>query len=278
MAGFLIEPPPPYGTLLPELPDIGRVVAANPGRMTYHGTNTWLVEDGDGVTVIDPGPEDATHIEAVLAAARGRIRAILLTHTHRDHVGGLAALRAATGAPVGAFAPSALVGLMPDVPLADAHRFGRFTALHTPGHAADHLCFATSLSDGRNVLFSGDHVMSWSSSVISPPGGDMADYMRSLSRLAARDDAILLSGHGPLLPEPRALVRALIQHRAMREMAIAEALGPAPRALAEIRAGAYPNLDPALAAAAERTTLAHLEKLAREGRAVRDGDRWRQPD
>ncbi len=278
MAGFLTEPTPPYGALLPELPGVGRVVAANPGRMTYHGTNTWLIEGPDGVTVIDPGPEDAAHTEAVLAAAQGRVWAILLTHTHRDHVGGLAALRAATGAPLAGFAPSALASLVPDFPLADADRFGRFTALHTPGHAADHLCFATALPDGRKVLFSGDHVMSWSSSVVSPPGGDMADYMRSLSRLAARDDDIYLSGHGPLLPEPQALVRALIQQRAMREMAIAEALGPTPLAAAEIRARAYPNLDPALAVAAERTTLAHLEKLARDGRAVRDGERWRRPD
>jgi len=277
MGGFLTEPPPPYGALLGELPGIGRVVAANPGPMTYHGTNSWLVDDGDGVTVIDPGPEDAAHAGALLAAG-GRVRAILLTHTHRDHVGGVAALREATGARVGAFAPSALAGFMPDVVLAEGDRFGRFAVLHTPGHASDHLCFVTALPDGRGVLFSGDHVMSWSSSVVSPPGGDMADYMRSLARLATRDEAVYLPGHGPPLPEPQGLVRALMQQRAMREMAIAEALPADSASVADIRALVYSRIDPTLWAAAERTTLAHLEKLARERRAIRVGAGWRRPE
>src|SRR5262249_28918630 len=154
---FLTEPEPPRGTALPIAPGIARIVAPNPGPMTYHGTNTYLIEGADGTTVMDPGPDDAGHVNAILGATRGRVGAILLSHTHRDHAGAVRALRAASGAQVQAFHSGADPSFAPDIPLADGDAACGWTVLHTPGHAADHLCFAR---DG--VLFSADHVMSWS--------------------------------------------------------------------------------------------------------------------
>lgn len=268
---FLVEPEPPRGVALPVLPGIVRVVAPNPGPMTYHGTNTYLIETPDGCVVLDPGPDDAGHVRAILAAASGPIAHILLSHTHRDHRGAVAALREATGAPVHAFPRSAAPCFTPDLRLKDGDQVAGLTALHTPGHASDHLCFAAA----NGVLFSADHVMSWSSSVVSPPDGDMAAYFASLRRLLARDDRIYLPGHGPPLPEPRDLVAELLRHRQAREAAIAAALGPQPVGIAQLVAAVYGEPDPALLGAAERTVIAHLLKLAREGRAARAGDGWR---
>ncbi|HEX4260189.1 MAG TPA: MBL fold metallo-hydrolase [Acetobacteraceae bacterium] len=268
---FLTEPEPPRGAALPVAPGVRRVVAPNPGVMTYHGTNTYLVGTPEGLVVLDPGPDDAAHVRAVLDAAGAPVARILLSHTHRDHLGAVAALRAATGAPVAAFATSAAAGFTPDVPLHDGDRIAGLTALHTPGHASDHLCFAGP--DG--ILFSADHVMSWSSTVVSPPDGDMAAYFASLRRLLERDDLLFLPGHGPPLPEPRALVAELLHHRQAREAAIAAALGPSPVAPAAIVAGIYSQVHPTLLRAAERNVIAHLQKLAQEGRAVHEGEGWR---
>jgi glyoxylase-like metal-dependent hydrolase (beta-lactamase superfamily II) len=148
---------------------------------------------------------------------------------------------------------------------------GGLTALHTPGHASDHLCFAWH--DG--ALFSGDHVMSWNTSIVSPPDGDMASYMDGLRLLLARDDRVFYGGHGPVLPEPQALVRAMLVHRVGREAAVLGALGAEPRAPMAIMNALYTELDSGLKKAAERTVLAHLLKLEAEGRAVRDGEGWR---
>lgn len=193
---FLVEPEPPRGVALPVMPGIARVVAPNPGVMTYHGTNTYLIDTPDGCVVLDPGPNDAGHVRAILAAASGPIAHILLSHTHRDHLGAVAALRQVTGAPVHAYGRNGAPGFAPDLPLNDGDVVAGLTALRTPGHASDHLCFAAA--DG--TLFSADHVMSWSSSVISPLDGDMAAYFASLRRLLARDDRLYLPGHGPPLP------------------------------------------------------------------------------
>ena len=269
MTAFLTEPAPPYGEAVPVAPGVRRVVAPNPGPMTYHGTNTYLIDGAEGTTVLDPGPEDAGHTASVLRAAN-RVARILLTHTHPDHVGGLPALRAATGAPVAAWhAPAAALDL--DVLLHDGTVVAGLSALHTPGHAADHLCFARP--DG--VLFSGDHVMSWSSTVVIPPNGTMADYMRSLDRLLARPaDTLFLPGHGPPLPDPLPFVRALREHRLGREASILAALEAGPATTAAITARVY-DVAPPLLRAAERNVLAHLVKLEGDGRAARDGDGWR---
>jgi len=195
---YLREPEPERGIRQAVLPGIDRIVAPNPSAHTYHGTNSFLIARPEGIVVLDPGPNDATHVAALLRETGGRVALILLTHTHPDHVGAVPALAAATGAPVAAYLPSALPGFNPDIALADGSEIAGMIAVHTPGHAADHLCFARP--DG--TLFSGDHVMAWSSSTVSPPGGDMAAYIASLDRLLARPDRLYVPAHGPLLPEP----------------------------------------------------------------------------
>ena len=267
---FLTEPEPPRGVPLPVAPGIRRVVAANPGPMTYHGTNTYLIDAPDGTAVLDPGPDDPAHVAAVLAAAGGAVARILLTHTHIDHIGALPALRAATGAPVGAWHEPAVAEVVPDVAFRDGDAVHSWQAVWTPGHAADHLCFA-----GPNgVLFSGDHVMGWSSSVVSPPGGDMAAYFASLRRLLARDDAVFLPGHGPPIPHPRAFMRDLLAHREAREAALLLALGPAPQDTRALTDVLYADVDERLRLAAERNVLAHLLKLRGEARARDVGEGW----
>jgi glyoxylase-like metal-dependent hydrolase (beta-lactamase superfamily II) len=263
--GFLQETVPPRGVKLPVLPGISRIVADNPGVMTYHGTNTYLVAGDDGLTVIDPGPDSAAHVADILAAAGGaKVARIVLTHTHSDHCGAVPALAAATGAPVYGHGGK----LAPDVRLADGAAFAGFTALHTPGHAADHLCYEYRLADGRKILFSGDHVMSWSSSIVNPPEGDMRDYYHALERLLARDDEIYLGGHGPLLAQPRALVVEMLAHRRFRERTILEALGEQSWAVAHLAAKLYNKADAYLKLAAQRNVLAHMLKLKDEGVVV----------
>ncbi len=271
---FLTEPAPIYGAAEPIAPGIRRIVAPNPGRMTYHGTNSWLVDTDDGLSIIDPGPDSAPHVAALVAATGGAITRILLTHTHPDHVGAAAALQAATSAPILSFGHPWHQDFTPDIAVADGDDIGGLTALHTPGHASDHLCFIWR--DG--VLFSGDHVMSWNTSIVSPPDGDMDAYMRGLRALLARDDTLYLGGHGPPLPNPQSLVRAMLGHRMGRESAIRAALTDTPRAPAEIVDALYTGLDTGLKRAAERTVLAHLLKLGAENRAQETQGLWRLPD
>ena len=266
---FLTEPEPPRGVAQVVQPGIRRVVAANTGPMTYWGTNTYLLDGPDGVTVLDPGPDDPAHVAAVLATA-GRIARIVLSHTHHDHLGATAALRAATGAPVHAWHDPADPSLVPDVPLHDGDGVGGWTAVHTPGHASDHLCFAGP--DG--VLLSADHVMSWSSSVVSPPGGSMTAYFASLRRLLARGEAVYLPGHGPTHRDALPFVQNLLDHRLAREAAILDALGPTPRSSRAITEVLYANVDPRLRRAAERNVIAHLAKLVEDGLVQQDGDGW----
>jgi glyoxylase-like metal-dependent hydrolase (beta-lactamase superfamily II) len=250
-------------------PGVRRIVARNPSPMTYHGTNTYIVDRGGERIVIDPGPDDDAHVRAVLASLAGRLDRILLTHTHQDHVGAVPALMAATGAPVHAFRISARPGFTPDVALDDGETVASLTAIHTPGHAADHLCFA---ADG--LLFSGDHVMGWSSTVVRPPRGDMAHYYGSLRRLLERDDAIYLAGHGPALPSPQAYVFELLRHREEREAQILAAVSIEPQTAPALMDRLYKKTDPMLRAAAECNVNAHLLKLELEGRVRRAGDVW----
>ena len=267
---FLTEPPPARRTLLSAAPGVHRIVADNPGRMTYHGTNTYLIEGVDGVIVLDPGPDDATHVADILRLSPGPIVRILVSHTHRDHVGGLAALQSATRALTYGWHRSADVGFVPDVALVDGDEAAGMRVLHTPGHAPDHVCFARD--DG--VLFSADHVMAWSSSVVSPPQGNMANYFASLHRLLARADSLYLPGHGPPLPEPQRYVRDLLAHRQARELAISAAIASEPRRAAELVDALYPGIDAALRMAAERSIFAHLQKLQGEQRATLHEDLW----
>ena len=263
---FLSEPAPEYGTVVNVVPGVRRIVAPNPGPMTYHGTNTWLVEGDDGVTVIDPGPDDEAHVAAVAAA--GPVARILLTHTHPDHVGAAPALAAATGAPILGWGQPWLKSFAPDQDVADGDVVGGLTALHTPGHASDHLCFVWR--DG--VVFTGDHVMSWNTSIVSPPDGDMAAYMAGLRMMLGRGDRLYLGGHGPPLAEPQALVRAMLGHRQAREAAVLGTLGGAAMTTAAIVELLYGGLDARLKKAAERTVLAHVLKLVMEGKALMRDD------
>ena len=267
---FLTEPEPARGAAHPVAPGIRRVVAPNPGPMTYWGTNTYLIDAEGGVLVLDPGPDDAGHVDAVLAAAGAPVAAILLSHTHHDHLGATAEMRRRTGAPVHAWHDPAAPGFQPDSPLNDGDRVGAWQAIHTPGHAPDHLCFAGP----GGVLFSADHVMSWSSSVVAAPGGSMAAYVAGLRRLLARDDRLYLPGHGPPLPSPRPFVAGLLAHRETREAEILSALTSQPRTAADLTAAIYASVDPALRRAAERNVAAHLLKLRDEAKARDAEDGW----
>ena len=266
---FLTEPEPARGVPVVLAPGIRRVVAPNPGPMTYWGTNTYILDGPDGSTILDPGPDDPAHVAAVLAAA-GQVARIVLSHTHHDHLGATAALRAATSAPVHAWPEPEDPALVPDVALHDGDVVAGWTALHTPGHAPDHLCFARA--DG--VLLSADHVMSWSTSVIAAPGGDMGEYFASLRRLLGRPETLYLPGHGPPHPDPQPFVQALLDHRLKREAAILGALGASPLGSRAITEVLYKDVDPRLRRAAERNVLAHLAKLAREGQARATGGGW----
>jgi len=267
---FLTEPVPPRGQVLPVLPGITRLVAANPGPMTYNGTNTYLIAGDDGFSVLDPGPDQAEHVAYIMAATGGRVARIILSHTHADHLGAVAALKAASGAKVWSFSRSQDPSHTPDMPMNDGDVVAGWTAIHTPGHASDHLCFAR---DG--VVFTADHIMSWSTSIVSPPHGNMADYFASLRRLLARPDTMYLPGHGPPIADPHPFARALLVHRAQREAAIAGALASGPKTPMGLVEALYTTITPNLRPAAQRNVIAHLEKLRDEGRAVAEGEMWR---
>lgn len=274
---FLTEPEPERGAVLPVMPGISRIVAPNPGPMTYYGTNTYLIDTTEGMVVLDPGPEGhPEHVQAIVRATGKNVALILVSHTHHDHIGAVPELQDATGAPVASFRISGEETFEGDVKLADGDTVADMLALHTPGHALDHLCYALQAKDGTGVLFSADHVMSWSTSVVSPPGGNMADYFNSLRLLLDRTDDVFLPGHGPMLAEPRELVREMLTHRMAREEAIAAKLDRDGAANTfTLMDTIYSQVHPRLRRAAERNVLAHLLKLESEGRVIRDGELWR---
>ena len=273
----------PYAKLEPVAPGIARVLAYNPSAFTYYGTQTYLLGT-DALAVIDPGPDLPEHVDALLAAIGGRpLSAILVTHTHRDHSPAARPLAAATGAPVIGCAPLMMEGTgleagfdatyAPDRILVDGESVvvdgDPLTAVATPGHTSNHLCFAW-----RDALFTGDHVMGWSTTVVVPPDGDMAQYIASLTKLRARDDAIYYPAHGPAVTNPQQYVRHLIGHRMQREKQILRLVGEGPRAIPDIVAEAYPSLDPRLIMAAGASVLAHLLDLEARGLVERDGEVW----
>lgn len=268
---YLTEPVPPYGTPTRVAEGIRRIVAPNPGLMTYHGTNTYLVETADGTFVIDPGPDDPAHLRAVAQAIGGPLAGILMTHGHADHCGGLASFRRLADAPVWAFHRQLAGAPAADFGLGDGDSIAGLGVVHTPGHASDHICFAHP----SGILFSGDHVMSWSSSIVSPPDGDMAAYCASLRKCLSRADHAYLPGHGPILPHPHAYVKDLLHHREEREKAILRLLGKQPMPPDEIARLLYVNRDARLIPAAQRNVMAHLQKLEQEGHVSRTRDLWR---
>lgn len=269
-------------------PDVVRIVANNPGPFTFKGTNTYLV-GRDSLAVIDPGPDDPAHLAAILAAAGSRpISHILVTHTHRDHVDGFAMLKAATGAlTVGhggvhpsrgslASSPSGTefvdLEFTPDI-VADTGTTidgdgWVLTAVHTPGHAPDHLCFALG---GSPILFSGDHVMAWNTSVVAPPEGRMADYLASLQALLKRDETRYLPGHGGRIEDGQRMTKAYLLHRRWREQAILGAIRNGIETVPGIVAVVYQGLDPKLDKAASLSVLGHVEHLIERGLVACDG-------
>ena len=271
---------PRYGEAVPVAPGVRRITARNPGIFTFMGTNTYLVGARE-LAVIDPGPDDAAHVAAILAAADGTpIGSIVLTHGHADHSGGAAALKAATGAPVfsslarthrgnSGDPETTLPGLVSDREISDGMEISgpdwRLVAVATPGHASDH--YALGLR-GTDILFTGDHVMGWSTSIVAPPDGSMRDYMASLEALLRRKERRYLPGHGGAIADGPAFARGLAAHRREREDAIIERLRAGDRRIGDIVANVYRDTDPRLHSAAALSVLAHLEALVGDGRVV----------
>ncbi|MEM7170472.1 MAG: MBL fold metallo-hydrolase [Pseudomonadota bacterium] len=263
-----------YG--LPQVlsPLIRRVMAQNPGPFTFHGTGTYIVGRGT-VAIIDPGPLIEDHVKALLSAIAGeRLSHILITHTHRDHSPAAAPLHQATGAPVFAFCSQEEGWLTGDVEAGvdldfkadhtvrsgDIFEGPGWTleAIHTPGHMSNHLCFAL---EEEQTLFSGDHVMGWSTTVIVPPDGNMSDYMTSLRTLMDRPEQVYRPTHGPAIEDPKAFVAALLAHREARNRQILGILAKGSAGTGAIVSQAYEGLSEALVPAARQTVLAHLIHL-----------------
>jgi glyoxylase-like metal-dependent hydrolase (beta-lactamase superfamily II) len=277
-----------YGEPSPMGPGIVRIVAPNPSPLTFKGTNTYLV-GSTALAVIDPGPNDPVHRNAILKAAGGRpITHIVSTHAHRDHVDGLAELKAATGALVAAFprdpeagrialkdSPSGKLFIdydfQPEVPLRGGDTLEgadwALTAIHTPGHAPDHLCLAL---EGRPVVFSGDHVMAWNTTVVAPPEGRMADYVASLEILLDRQDSAFLPGHGGRIEDPQRTVKAYLLHRRWREKSVLDALTAGFTTIRRIVPEIYQGLAPQMLPAAILSVQAHVEYLIEKGLVASD--------
>ena len=277
----------PTGRIEQLSPLVRRILAPNPSAFTFTGTQSYIVGTGR-VAVIDPGPDNPEHLRALLAALdREEVAAIICTHTHRDHSPLARPLSEATGAPIIGCAPLSLddEGPRADAAFDAAYEPGRvlndgealqgpgwtLTAVATPGHTSNHLCFALA---EEQALFSGDHVMGWSTTIVSPPDGDMAAYMTSLAKLQERGEALYYPAHGPAIDNPQRLLRGLILHRRQREAQILAALGAGERRIEAMVARMYAEIDPRLHPAAARSVLAHLIDLEAQGRVTSAGDDW----
>ena len=253
-------------------PLVRRIVAPNPGVMTGPGTNSYLVGI-DEIAVIDPGPDDASHLDAIAGCGADCIRWILVTHTHSDHSPGAAGLKARLGDHVEVLGFGERDGFVPDRTIdegftIEATEF-RLSAVHTPGHASNHLCY---LFEEERLLFSGDHIMNGSTVVIAPPDGDMGAYLSSLERLRKMRLRSIAPGHGALIDNPKAKIDEYVTHRLAREEAVAAALAGAGKATVEdLVPAVYADVDEALYPIARYSLWAHLRKLADDGRA-RGGD------
>jgi len=279
-----------YGACEQLSPLIRRVTANNPSPFTFKGTGTYIIGHG-GVAVIDPGPDDDAHLQALMAALEGeRVSHILVTHTHSDHSELVPKFKAATGAAVYAYAThtknegtiesgnveldaSGDHGFEPDVELGHGDMIEgpdwRFEAVFTPGHMSNHMSFALPQ---EKALFAGDHVMAWSTSVVAPPDGSMADYLASLRLLLTRDDEIYWPTHGGPVRNPQPYVEAFIEHRLAREHAILERLAAGDETIADMVPKIYQGLDLKLYPAASMSMLAHLVHLIEKGEALADSD------
>lgn len=268
-------------------PRIARLLAPNPGPFTFKGTGVHIVGAGEHVAVIDPGPDMPEHVAALQRALAGRkVSHILITHTHRDHSPAAAALKEWTGARTFAFGPhprndeDVEAGgdrdFVPDVTVRDGDilQGDGFTleCVYTPGHISNHMCYGLK---EENALFTGDHVMGWSTSVVAPPDGNMADYMRSLEKLIARGDALLYPTHGSPIAKPGPFLRANLSHRRMRAAQIRDCIVQGQGDVAAMVARLYADIAPALHKAASSMVRAHLEQMREEGTAEEQGGHWR---
>jgi len=280
--------PRPYALAERIDPLVRRVLARNPSPFTFTGTQSYIVGGGGEVAVIDPGPDEPEHLAALIQAiGEAKVVAICCTHTHRDHSPAAAPLAARTGAPVIGCAPLTLEddgpradaafdpSYRPDRVLADGESVTgegwTLTAVSTPGHTSNHLCFALPES---GILFTGDHVMGWSTSVVSPPDGDMAAYMASLQKLHDRDDRLYLPAHGPAVDKPRQLVRGMMGHRRSREKQILRQIEEGRTRIAQMVPVMYKGVDERLWPAAGRSVHAHLIDLAGRGLVAQRGEDW----
>jgi glyoxylase-like metal-dependent hydrolase (beta-lactamase superfamily II) len=268
---------------------IRRVTADNAGPFTFHGTNSYLIGE-DKLTIIDPGPDDEVHLAALIKAiGQATVETIVVTHTHIDHSPLAVRLKALTGAKIAGCGPhfnfrelsagetnfldaSGDKDYFPDWHMREGDvletELGQLTAIATPGHTANHLCYAL---DAQGVLFSGDHVMGWSTSIVAPPDGAMAPYMASLDRLIARNDSIYFPGHGSAIETPGRFVRGLRSHRRMRAKAIKQHLSEKGAIIPDLVLSLYTGLDPRLRGAAALSVFAHLEEMVATGIARTDG-------
>jgi glyoxylase-like metal-dependent hydrolase (beta-lactamase superfamily II) len=281
---------PHYGQAVEIAPGVSRLTVNNPSAFTFYGTNSYIVGQ-DTLAVIDPGPEDDAHYDALIRAISGRpVSHILVSHTHRDHSPLAARLARETGAVTAAEGPhrsarplrigetnpldaSADVDFKPDLVLRDGDIVEgdgwRIGTVLTPGHAANHAAFSL---EGTGILFSADHVMAWATTIVAPPDGAMVDYMASLDKLLERDDRLLLPGHGGAVTKPQAFMRGLKTHRKMRERAILERLKSGDRSIPDLVAAIYRDTDPRLHGAAGLSVLAHLEDLVARGAATTENE------
>jgi glyoxylase-like metal-dependent hydrolase (beta-lactamase superfamily II) len=284
----------PYETVQRVSPLISRVLTDNPGPFTFKGTGVYIVgdfkrEDGD-VAVIDPGPDTPAHVDALKRALEGRhVTHILVTHTHSDHSPAAAPLKAWSGAPTYAFGPHGAgklddgvkveeggdMAFVPDVRVRDGAMIEgdgfTFDCVFTPGHTSNHMCFALR---EEKALFTGDHVMGWSTTVVTPPDGDMAQYIASVEKLERRDDRILYPTHGAPITAPKPFLAAYREHRLDRERQVLAAVADGLATIPQMVARMYADVDVRLHPAASRSVLAHLIKLEQEGRVTQAGGRY----
>jgi glyoxylase-like metal-dependent hydrolase (beta-lactamase superfamily II) len=280
----------PYGEAISVSPMIVRVLAPNPGPFTFRGTGVYIIGSGRDAAMIDPGPDIPEHIAALKRALSGRrLTHILVTHTHNDHSPAAAPLKAWSGAKTYGFGPHGAGrdddlkleeggdrDFVPDVTVRDGDVIAgdgfTFDCIHTPGHTSNHMCFA--LREER-ALFTGDHVMGWSTTVVVPPDGDMAAYMASLDRLIARDDKILWPTHGGPVRDPKPFLHAYRAHRHAREAQILACIADGLVTIPAMVGCIYADVDRRLHPAAARSVEAHLIQLERQGRVTRDGASYR---
>ncbi|MEE2962489.1 MAG: MBL fold metallo-hydrolase [Myxococcota bacterium] len=279
-----------YGVASQVTSNVRRLVAKNPGPFTLHGTGTYIVGD-DEVAIIDPGPKLDSHLVALLeATADSHIRAILVTHSHLDHVSGAVELSQRTGAPIYGSSirpPADDIGnsvvleegfdfdFKPTISLEEGDKITgsgwTLKVLHTPGHTLDHLCFEL---EEENLLFTGDHVMGWATTVVSPPEGNMGDYMRSLNRLMVCEHELYIPTHGSEIEEPRRHVQGLIEHRLEREQQVLECLGEGICGIQEMVRKMYVDVPEFLHPAAARSVLSHLIYLCEQKKVACSGGKY----